>query len=96
MDDATSPLQHSLPSRASCYTGGLSLGKQDQTTGLTSNTAIKNGERTSQEGNIGGNPHIHPSAKKPYQVSATKRIHHLLAKRMGQWKNIKRVYNVLP
>ncbi|GBM14315.1 hypothetical protein AVEN_128372-1 [Araneus ventricosus] len=28
MDDATSFLQHSLPSRASCYTGGLSLGKQ--------------------------------------------------------------------
>ncbi|GBM13697.1 hypothetical protein AVEN_148215-1 [Araneus ventricosus] len=27
-----SSLQHSLPSRASCYTGGLSLGKQDQPT----------------------------------------------------------------
>ncbi|GBL90182.1 hypothetical protein AVEN_130308-1 [Araneus ventricosus] len=26
MDGATSSLQHSLPSRASCYTGGLSLG----------------------------------------------------------------------
>ncbi|GBL83536.1 hypothetical protein AVEN_196379-1 [Araneus ventricosus] len=27
MDDATSSLQHSLPSRSFCYTGGLSLGK---------------------------------------------------------------------
>ncbi|GBO04593.1 hypothetical protein AVEN_89284-1 [Araneus ventricosus] len=27
MDGATSSLQHSLPSRASCYTGGLSLSK---------------------------------------------------------------------
>ncbi|GBN43823.1 hypothetical protein AVEN_181863-1 [Araneus ventricosus] len=32
MDGSTSSLQHSLPSRASCYTGGLSLGKQDQPT----------------------------------------------------------------
>ncbi|GBN65250.1 hypothetical protein AVEN_217845-1 [Araneus ventricosus] len=33
MDRAISSLQHSLPSRASCYTGGLSFGKQDQPTG---------------------------------------------------------------
>ncbi|GBM52816.1 hypothetical protein AVEN_21246-2 [Araneus ventricosus] len=32
MDGATYSLQHSLPSRASCYTVGLSLGKQDQPT----------------------------------------------------------------
>ncbi|GBN26666.1 Putative protein in type-1 retrotransposable element R1DM [Araneus ventricosus] len=37
--------------------------------------------------NTGGNPHIHPSAKKPYQESAAKRVHHPLAKRMGQWRN---------
>ncbi|GBN96343.1 hypothetical protein AVEN_242079-1 [Araneus ventricosus] len=31
--------------------------------------------------------HIHPSTKKPYQESATKRVHHPLVKRMGQWRN---------
>ncbi|GBL78973.1 hypothetical protein AVEN_48936-1 [Araneus ventricosus] len=39
------------------------------------------------EGNTGGNPHIHPSAKKSYQESASKRVHYPLAKRMGQWRN---------
>ncbi|GBM51581.1 hypothetical protein AVEN_825-1 [Araneus ventricosus] len=42
---------------------------------------------SSNEGNTGGNLHIHPSAKKPYQESATKRVHHPLARRMGQWRN---------
>ncbi|GBM00953.1 hypothetical protein AVEN_151405-1 [Araneus ventricosus] len=28
-----------------------------------------------------------PSAKIPYQESARKRVHHPLAKRMGQWRN---------
>ncbi|GBM57392.1 hypothetical protein AVEN_204201-1 [Araneus ventricosus] len=35
----------------------------------------------------GGNPHMHPSAKKPYKESASKRVHHPLVKRMGQWRN---------
>ncbi|GBM77919.1 hypothetical protein AVEN_89583-1 [Araneus ventricosus] len=34
-----------------------------------------------------GIPHIHPIAKKPYQESATKKVHHPLAKRMGQRRN---------
>ncbi|GBN85212.1 hypothetical protein AVEN_218242-1 [Araneus ventricosus] len=33
IDGTTLSLQHSLPSRASCCTGGLTLGKQDQPTG---------------------------------------------------------------
>ncbi|GBM43824.1 hypothetical protein AVEN_39553-1 [Araneus ventricosus] len=40
-----------------------------------------------QEGNTGGNPHMHPSAKKPYLESAPKRVPDPLAKRMGQWRN---------
>ncbi|GBN88072.1 hypothetical protein AVEN_250272-1 [Araneus ventricosus] len=42
---------------------------------------------TRQEVNTETNPHIHPTAKKPYQESDTKRVHHPLAKRMGQWRN---------
>ncbi|GBN99188.1 hypothetical protein AVEN_262567-1 [Araneus ventricosus] len=30
---------------------------------------------------------MHPSAKKPYQESAAKRVPHPLAKRIGQWRN---------
>ncbi|GBL79894.1 hypothetical protein AVEN_28947-1 [Araneus ventricosus] len=45
--------------------------------------------RTSQESNTGGNSHMHPNAKTPYQESVSKRVPHPLAKRMGQWRKRK-------
>ncbi|GBM70879.1 hypothetical protein AVEN_146882-1 [Araneus ventricosus] len=54
---------------------------------IRTHVGFSGNEAADKEGNTGGNPYIHPSAKKPYQDSASKRIHHPLAKRKGQWRN---------
>ncbi|GBN75584.1 hypothetical protein AVEN_131673-1 [Araneus ventricosus] len=62
-------LQHSLPSRASCYTGGLSLGKQDQPTDKGNITKINKHKLRRIKAHVGysGNEAADVLAKKATQ-----------------------------